>query len=86
MPALFAQEAAYPPAVWHPSTFVESMLSAAAFGALGIFLLMLGFLAFELVTRRLDVQKELAEKNVAVAIVTAGLLIAIALIIIRAIG
>lgn len=71
---------------WHPTSFQESIISSAAFGALGVILLLFGFLAFDLVTRRLDVQKELAQKNVAVAIVVAGLLIGIALIVNRAIG
>jgi putative membrane protein len=83
MLALFANDPVYP---WHPTTFVEALLSAAAFGGVGIILLMLGFVAFELVTRRLDVQKELADKNIAVGIAVAGLLISIALIVIRAIG
>lgn len=50
------------------------------FGLIGIVLLMTGFLAFELITRRLDVQDQLNKGNVAVGIVTGALLLSIAYI------
>lgn len=77
---LFAQEP------WVPKTFEWSLLSAAAFGALGIFLLAAGFKVFEWITPRVDLEKELAEKNVAVGITVGALLLGIALIVARAIG
>jgi putative membrane protein len=53
-------------------------LSAALFGLIGIGLLLLGYWLFDLITPRIDVQKELCEKNVAVALVIAALLLGIA--------
>ena len=41
---------------------------------------MLGFLTFELITRRLDVQDQLNKGNIAVGIVTGALLLSIAYI------
>jgi putative membrane protein len=54
------------------------VVAAAVFGAVGIVLLLAGYLLFDLITPRIDVQKELCEKNVAVAIVVAALLLGIA--------
>jgi len=53
-------------------------LSAGLFGLIGIGLLLLGYWLFDLITPRIDVQKELCEKNVAVALVIAALLLGIA--------
>lgn len=55
-------------------------VGATAFGLIGIVLLLLGYWLFELVTPRLNVQKELQEKNMAVALVVAALLLGIAYI------
>jgi putative membrane protein len=57
---------------------LHGALAAAVFGLIGIALLLLGYWLFDLITPRLDVQKELCEKNVAVAIVIAALLLGIA--------
>ena len=54
------------------------VIAAAVFGAVGIVLLLAGYLLFDLITPRIDVQKELCEKNLAVAIVIAALLLGIA--------
>jgi putative membrane protein len=56
----------------------QGVLASAVFGVVGIVLLLLGYWLFELITPHLDVQKELREKNVAVAIVVAALLLGIA--------
>jgi putative membrane protein len=63
-----------------PDHFWGSIISAGVFGLVGIVLLLLGYFLFDLVTPRLDVQKELSEKNMAVAIVVAALLLGIAYI------
>ena len=51
------------------------------FGLIGIVLLVFGYWFFDLVLTKLDFNKELKEKNVAVAIVIAGFMIAIGIII-----
>jgi putative membrane protein len=56
-------------------------LSAIVFGLIGIVLLLLGYWLFDRITPRIDVEKELNEKNVAVAIVVASLLLGIAYIV-----
>ncbi len=56
----------------------QGVLAAAVFGTVGIVLLLLGYWLFDLITPRIDVQKELTEKNMAVAVVIAALLLGIA--------
>jgi len=58
-----------------------SLAAAGLFGVLGILLLAFGFKVFDWITPKLDVEKELAEKNMAVAIVVGAVLIAIGLIV-----
>lgn len=58
--------------------YFQGMLASSVFGLIGIVLLLLGYWLFDLITPRLDVQKELSEKNVAVAIVIGCLLLGIA--------
>jgi putative membrane protein len=60
------------------NTFWAGVVGATAFGLIGIFLLLLGYWLFDLITPKIDVQKELCEKNLAVAIVVAALLLGIA--------
>lgn len=54
------------------------VVGSAVFGLVGIVLLLLGYWLFDLITPRIDVQKELTEKNMAVALVIAALLLGIA--------
>jgi putative membrane protein len=63
-----------------PEHFWGNIISAAAFGIVGIVLLLLGYLLFDVITPRIDVQKELSEKNMAVAVVIVALLLGIAYI------
>lgn len=51
------------------------------FGVVGIVLLVFGYWFFDLVLTKLDFNQELKEKNVAMAIVIAGFMIAIGIII-----
>ena len=53
---------------------------SALFGLLGIIILILGYVIFDKIIP-LDFNKELGKNNIAVAIVIAGLLIAIAIIV-----
>lgn len=51
---------------------------SAIYGVVGIGLLLLGYYLFDLITPKIDVQKELSEKNLAVGVVIASLLLGIA--------
>lgn len=61
---------------------VHALLATGAFGLLGLFLMLLGFKLFEWITRRLDVEKQLENQNMAVGIVVAALLLGISLIVV----
>jgi putative membrane protein len=63
-----------------PEHFWGLIVQSAAFGLVGIVLLLLGYFLFDWITPRIDVQKELTDKNMAVAIVIAALLFGIAYI------
>jgi putative membrane protein len=68
-----------------PTLFEEllhALLGTAAFGFLGLVLMLLGFKLFELITRRLDVEKQLENQNMAVGIVVGALLLGISLIVV----
>jgi putative membrane protein len=80
--------------MWHPlllaaplaelqmSHFFANVLSALVFGIVGIFLMILGYKAFDWITPRLDVEKELSENhNIAVAIVIAAVIIGVSILI-----
>ncbi len=61
-----------------PHDLLRGALASVLFGLIGIALLLLGYWLFDLITPRIDVQKELCEKNIAVAIVVGALLLGIA--------
>lgn len=63
-----------------PENFWAGVVGSLVFGLLGMVLLLLGYWLFDLITPRLDVQKELKEKNLAVAVVIGALLLGIAYI------
>ena len=63
-----------------PHSFLEAALASLAFGVIGVALLLAGYFAFDLATRRIDVQEQLNKGNTAVAIVVAALLLSIAYI------
>jgi putative membrane protein len=77
-----ADHAAAPAPVSYWERLWEGFVGALVYGLLGIVLMMAGFKAFEWITPRLDIEKELAERsNIAVAVVCAAVIIAIAVII-----
>lgn len=61
---------------------IPALFGTAAFGVLGIALMLFGFKAFELLTRRLDIEKQLEDRNIAVGVVVAALMLGISLIVI----
>jgi putative membrane protein len=68
-------------------SFEHGLIWSVVFGVIGIALAVLGFKVFDWITPRIDVEKELAEKqNVAVAIVCGSMIIGICIIVARAIG
>jgi putative membrane protein len=71
---------------WTTTTFEMSLLAAAAFGLLGILMLLIGFKVFEWLTPRVHIEEELAKGNVAVGIAVGAVALGISLIIVRAIG
>jgi putative membrane protein len=71
---------------WDFDVMGVSLVAAAAFGLLGLALLLLGFKLFEWITPKLNVEEELSKGNVAVAIVVGAAIIGVSLIIVRAIG
>ena len=62
--------------LWH------ALVGTASFGLLGLVLMLVGFKAFELITLRLDIEKQLEERNMAVGIVVAALLLGLSLIVV----
>jgi putative membrane protein len=87
-PNLFADVATdlAPVAPWHATTLAEALLATALFGALGIALLFLGYKVFDRLTPNLHIEKDLAEKNVAVAIVVGAMLISLSIIVAKSFG
>ena len=62
--------------------FGMDVLSSIVFGIVGIALMILGYKAFDWVTPKLDVEKELMDnKNLAVAIVVAAVFIGVSILI-----
>jgi uncharacterized membrane protein YjfL (UPF0719 family) len=71
-------------AVSDMSKLPQDLLAVAAFGVLGIILTVLGFKLFDWAMPHINVEKELAERNYAVAIVMAASILAVALVIVAA--
>jgi uncharacterized membrane protein YjfL (UPF0719 family) len=67
-----------------PESLAGALLAAFMFGVLGIVLLIIGFKAFDIITPKLDLEKELMAHNLAVAIVLAAVVIGVCWIIISA--
>ncbi len=61
---------------------LHALFGTAAFGVLGLVLMLVGFKAFELVTARVDIEKQLEDRNMAVGVVVAALLLGVSLIVI----
>jgi putative membrane protein len=67
--------------------FLLGIVQALVFGSIGIVLALLGFKIFDWITPRIDVEKELADKNnVAVAIVCAAVILGICYVVAHVVG
>lgn len=64
-----------------PENFVVGAIGSLMFGLIGIIMFIMGYFAFDLLTPKLDISKELSSGNISVGIVVAALLLAIALVI-----
>ncbi|MFO0814854.1 MAG: DUF350 domain-containing protein [Gemmatales bacterium] len=72
--------------VWHPGSMLESLLSAALFGALGIIMAIIGFKLFDWITPG-DLGNEITGKsNIAAAILAGAVVIGVSIIMAAAIG
>jgi putative membrane protein len=64
------------------NAFGGALLATAVFGMVGIGLMLLGFKIFDWMTPKIDLEKELGEnKNIAVAIVMASVMVGIAIVV-----
>jgi len=67
-----------------PTTLGGAFSTALLFAVLGILLALLGYKAFDLLTPKLDLEKELMGGNIAVAIVIAAVIIGVSWIVVAA--
>ena len=63
------------------NNFTLDIMLSIVFGIIGIILLITGYVVFDKVLKKIDFDEELRNKNTAVAIVIAGFMIAIGVII-----
>ncbi|EEP56121.1 DUF350 domain-containing protein [Clostridium butyricum] len=63
------------------NNFTLDIMMSIVFGIIGIILLITGYVVFDKVLKKIDFDEELRNKNTAVAIVIAGFMIAIGIII-----
>jgi len=73
--------------MWVPETFVKAVISSLTFGIVGLLLTLAGFKLFDWISPRIDVQRELSERNnIAVAIVVAAVILGISFVVAHAIS
>ncbi len=77
-----AQEAA----TWHAKTLGEAVGFSAVFGLVAIVMLLLGFKIFDKAVTHIDLEKEIQKGNIAAAILSAAVLIALAILLAAAIS
>ena len=63
------------------NNFTLDIMLSIVFGIIGIIILITGYVVFDKVLKKIDFDEELRNKNTAVAIVIAGFMIAIGIII-----
>ncbi len=73
--------------MWHPDSLWMALGSSVLFGFVGIVLTIVGFKLFDWITPRIDVERELAEKNnIAVAVVVASVIIGTSIVVASIVG
>jgi uncharacterized membrane protein YjfL (UPF0719 family) len=73
--------------MWHPDSLWMAVVSTVVFGLIGIILTIVGYKLFDLVSTKIDVDRELTEKqNIAVAIVAGSVIIGTAIVIAAVVG
>ena len=73
------------PAIWHPHSFGMAVIATIVFGLVGIILALIGFKLFDLITP-FNLEREMCEnKNVAVGVLCAGIVLGVCLIVAAAI-
>jgi putative membrane protein len=65
----------------HAKTLATNLLSAVIFATVGIIAVFVAFKVFDKATPRVDIEKELLNHNVAVAILAAAVIIGISIIV-----
>ncbi|HYE61720.1 MAG TPA: DUF350 domain-containing protein [Phycisphaerales bacterium] len=69
------------------NAFIRAVVYSITFGLVGLVLILAGFKLFDLITPKIDVEKELAERNnLAVAIVCAAMVLGISYVVAHAIA
>ena len=71
---------------WPPASLGSALAASVLFGIVGIVLTLLGFKVFEWLTPRIDVEKELCDRNMAVAIVAAAFILGVAYVVAQAVA
>jgi uncharacterized membrane protein YjfL (UPF0719 family) len=78
---LFAVPAFADPVEAAPKPILHALLMSTIFATLAMLLLFVAFKLFDLATPRIDIQKELLNNNIAVAIMTAAVILGVSLIV-----
>lgn len=64
-----------------PENFFVGAVGALMFGAIGIILFVISYVAFDFILKKVDFSEELNKGNISVAIVIAAMMLSIAIII-----
>jgi putative membrane protein len=72
---------------WDMASLANAAMATVIFGVIGIFLTLFGYKVFDWILPKIDVQKELGEnRNIAVAIVAAAVIVSIGIVVSAAIS
>ena len=71
----------FPGGETQPKTLGQALLASVIFAALGMVLVFVAVKVFDKATPRIDIQKELLNNNIAVAIITSAVVIGVSIIV-----